>query len=522
MKGTQFTLKHYAAEVVYDAVGFCFKNKDPVQPAIVEIMSASTSGYVRDMFKGHMTRMTEGGAGNTARRPGPGKGKGSTIIFESVTAQFKRQLADLMTRIHAAHPHFVRCINPNSKKEASKLEPEMILDQLRCSGLMEAVRVSRAGFPVRISHGDFIQRFTILIPPPPGAPKDVAKQMCVSLRVPAEHYRIGNTKVFMRREIHDKLEEERSRLLVHQALSIQKTVRGHLARNLVRKLRAQRKAAATDLQRQVRRVLVRRWYSDMLEKRQRLMAANGAGRGAGGGGPATPNKAPNGRAQRGGAPPGPPGPGALGAPPAGGAVRGAPSLIGTAGNANPKVVEELTLQLDSVRELYYNERASQMALSNLVREVQELRDPEAILRRIKVLQDKIQAQRQEAAAQKPSNIDSSDYEDGALARRCVRSRSRFLSRMRRFAGSDYHSHATHTLPPRPPSTLCCRPLHVYAAPSRCPTHPIHARRGIWSDAAPHNWQDRLADGGAGSARGQASPYKCCQHSAAGRHQSDPR
>ena len=43
----------------------------------------------------------------------------------------------------------------------------------------------------------------------------------LSLRVPSEHHRIGNTKVFMRREIHDKLEEERSRLLVRQALSIQ-------------------------------------------------------------------------------------------------------------------------------------------------------------------------------------------------------------------------------------------------------------------------------------------------------------
>ena len=51
-----------------------------------------------------------------------------------------------------------------------------------------------------------------------------------------------------------------------------------------------------------------------------------------------------------------------------------------------KIVEELNMQLDSVRELYYNERASQMALSNLVREVQELREPDSIRRRIKSLQ----------------------------------------------------------------------------------------------------------------------------------------
>ena len=58
----------------------------------------------------------------------------STIIFESVTMQFKKQLIDLMYRINAAQPHFVRCINPNAEKVPGVLSPEMILDQLRCSG----------------------------------------------------------------------------------------------------------------------------------------------------------------------------------------------------------------------------------------------------------------------------------------------------------------------------------------------------------------------------------------------------
>ena len=409
MKGTLFTIKHYAAEVTYDALGFCFKNKDPVQPSIVDIMSASTSGYVRDMFNGHRARMADREANSANRanlRPGSSfKTSGSTLIFESVTAQFKRQLADLMTRINSAHPHFVRCINPNSKKEADKFEPEMVLDQLRCSGLMEAVRVSRAGFPVRMPHSDFIQRFTILISPPPGAPKDVAKQMCVSLRVPSEHYRLGKTKVFMRREIIDKLEEERSRLLVNQARTIQKTVRGHLARNLVRRLRVQRKEAATRVQCSLRRQLVRRWYSDMLEKRSRMSNQGGMSN-IKDSMPESILKRQASKAQRSAAPPGPPAPGISRGPP------GPP----ISGGGDPKIVEELNMQLDSVRELYYNERASQMALSNLVREVQELREPEAIRRRIKALQDKIKAQRQqEAAAQRPNM--ASDYEDGALGRR---------------------------------------------------------------------------------------------------------
>ncbi len=47
----------------------------------------------------------------------------------------------------------------------------------------------------------------------------VAQQICVSLNVPSDHYRVGTNKLFMRKEIYDKLEEERS-LPQHYALLI--------------------------------------------------------------------------------------------------------------------------------------------------------------------------------------------------------------------------------------------------------------------------------------------------------------
>ena len=164
-------------------------------------------------------------------------------------------------------------------------------------------------------------------------------------------------------------------------VDVQRVLRGHEARKYVRRLRIERKKGAKDLQRQVRRLLVRRWYLDMTEKRKRMMALQ-----PGGGvkeGDVPPSiKAETRKAQRSAAPRGPPGPAGSGRGPGG--PPGPPML--KVGGVQPKVVEELSMQLDSVRELYYNERASQMALSNLVREVQELRDPDAILRRIKSLQ----------------------------------------------------------------------------------------------------------------------------------------
>ena len=125
MNTAQFTVKHYAAHVTYDAQGFCFKNKDPVLPAIVELMATRTSPYVRSLFEPEALTAVSGASLVT-----PTRGR-STIIFESVTMKFKKQLIDLMGRINAAQPHFVRCINPNPDKVPGVLAPEMILDQVR-------------------------------------------------------------------------------------------------------------------------------------------------------------------------------------------------------------------------------------------------------------------------------------------------------------------------------------------------------------------------------------------------------
>lgn len=424
----KFTLRHYAAEVIYDADGFCFKNKDPVQPAIVDLMHKSRSTYVQRLFQTHWDKMEEQQSG----KGGGKRGGGSSLIFESVTAQFKRQLVDLMIRINAAQPHFVRCINPNSKKAAHQMEPEMILDQLRCSGLMEAVRVSRAGFPIRILHADFIARFTILVTVPAGGDvQSQASRMCQALRIPQEHYRMGKTKVFMRREINDKLEEERSKLLVKQAVALQRVVRGHVARNYCRWLRKMRHKAASGIQRMVRRILVRRWYLDMLHKRRVLLeqqarAAQAMQEGA----PLDPAPAPgsallNTRPPSNVSAPAPQASALVTAPeqqPGLGFIKGSPPHLNpkivSASQSNvvqQRVIEELEINLNSVRELYYNERASQLALSNLVREIHALQEPDEILKRIKQLEDKIATQRRESAAH--SSQRGVQYEEEGLGRR---------------------------------------------------------------------------------------------------------
>lgn len=88
-------------------------------------------------------------------------GRGS-VATKSVGAQFSAQLAQLRSRIDATVPHYIRCLKPNDELVPDSFDPRMIIDQLRCGGVLEAVRVSRAGYPTRYPHDVFKARYYIL------------------------------------------------------------------------------------------------------------------------------------------------------------------------------------------------------------------------------------------------------------------------------------------------------------------------------------------------------------------------
>ena len=82
---------------------------------------------------------------------GRSQGKGGRAVasgykFSSVGTRFKAQLADLMTALHTMEPHYIRCIKPNSQNQPMDFENNNVLHQLRCGGVLEAVR---APLPVR-------------------------------------------------------------------------------------------------------------------------------------------------------------------------------------------------------------------------------------------------------------------------------------------------------------------------------------------------------------------------------------
>ena len=144
----------------------------------------------------------------------------SSIRGFSVASQFKLSLQSLVDDLEMTQPHYIRCIKPNLKKASNLFNAGEVLKQLRYSGMMEAIRIRREGYGLREDHQSFYNRFSVLL----GADDlkggigidSLVKVLSKRLKVTDADWQIGHSKIFLRRELSDKL-ERLAKLRVHRA-----------------------------------------------------------------------------------------------------------------------------------------------------------------------------------------------------------------------------------------------------------------------------------------------------------------
>ncbi|TFJ99719.1 ribonucleoside-diphosphate reductase large subunit [Platysternon megacephalum] len=247
-----FCIMHYAGKVDYKADEWLMKNMDPLNDNIATLLHQSSDKFVSELWK-DVDRIVGldqvAGMSDTAL---PGAFKTRKGMFRTVGQLYKEQLSKLMATLRNTNPNFVRCIIPNHEKKAGKLDPHLVLDQLRCNGVLEGIRICRQGFPNRVVFQEFRQRYEILTPN--SIPKGFmdGKQACVlmikALELDPNLYRIGQSKVFFRAGVLAHLEEERDLKITDVIIEFQACCRGYLARKAFAK-RQQQLTAMKVLQR---------------------------------------------------------------------------------------------------------------------------------------------------------------------------------------------------------------------------------------------------------------------------------
>nr|XP_014349507.1 PREDICTED: myosin-9 [Latimeria chalumnae] len=231
-----FCIMHYAGKVDYKADEWLMKNMDPLNDNISSLLHQSSDKFVADLWRDVDRIVGLEQVPGMAETSLPGAFKTRKGMFRTVGQLYKEQLSKLMATLRNTNPNFVRCIIPNHEKKAGKLDAHLVLDQLRCNGVLEGIRICRQGFPNRIVFQEFRQRYEILTPN--AIPKGFmdGKQACVSmiraLELDPNLFRIGQSKVFFRAGVLAHLEEERDMKITDVIISFQAWCRGYLARKV--------------------------------------------------------------------------------------------------------------------------------------------------------------------------------------------------------------------------------------------------------------------------------------------------
>ncbi|KAB1266474.1 Unconventional myosin-XV [Camelus dromedarius] len=292
----EFTIKHYAGKVHK----FLDKNHDQVRQDVLDLFVRSRTRVVAHLFSSHAPQAVP-------QRLGQSSSVSRLYKAHTVAAKFQQSLLDLVEKMERCNPLFVRCLKPNHKKvrdgggswesqilfprlcglgrlEPGLFEPDVVMAQLRYSGVLDTVRIRKEGFPVRLPFQVFIDRYRCLVALQRDLP--ASGDMCVSVlsrlcTVTPNMYRVGISKVrrgpqsvtgpfpasvlagcpqlFLKEHLHQLLEGMRGHALHLAALTLQRCLRGFFIQRRFRSLR--RKIIL--LQSRARGYLARQRYQQM-------------------------------------------------------------------------------------------------------------------------------------------------------------------------------------------------------------------------------------------------------------------
>ncbi|KAK5878186.1 hypothetical protein CesoFtcFv8_025618 [Champsocephalus esox] len=294
-----FGIHHYAGKVIYNAAGFLAKNRDMLPADIILLLRSSENELTRKLVTHPLTKTgnlahTKGKGINTMRSP---RTPSRTITFakmgvlslynsfsfseqgesvdtpyhprettnmrtQTVASYFRYSLMDLLSKMVAGQPHFVRCIKPNNDRQANKFDREKVLVQLRYTGVLETAKIRRQGYSHRIVFANFMKRYYILAFHADEEPA-VTQESCAAIleKAKLENWAMGKTKVFLK-----YYHVEHLNLMVQQAtqriILLQAYVRGWLGAKRYRRTLKEREQSALVLQSAYRGHKVRKKTAD--------------------------------------------------------------------------------------------------------------------------------------------------------------------------------------------------------------------------------------------------------------------
>ena len=287
-KSENFVIKHYASDIFYSGTNFVTKNNDTLPSSVEELYSSSIVNVVKEMKEIADIGVQNYNDNNKNSKSGPKRDRRKTFqrgnsFQTTLGSRFRRDLNVLVKNLKTTTSHFVRCIRPNDDSVPETFDASNVVRQLRYSGVIEALRIQRSGFPTKMDYHSFIYRYDILfadelrwnIHRSPelldikslqnGILELFENDLCKKAELGRHSYKFGKTKLFLRSYVTNTLENIKKIILTSHVQLLQDMFRRRLASQRFSRVQT----AANLLQKHVRGVLARRQHKAMVAQMQR-------------------------------------------------------------------------------------------------------------------------------------------------------------------------------------------------------------------------------------------------------------
>ncbi|XP_072511199.1 unconventional myosin-Ia isoform X2 [Notamacropus eugenii] len=237
-----FRIQHYAGKVTYNVNGFLDKNNDLLFRDLSQALWSSRHPLLQIMFP-------EGDPKQVSLKRPPTAG-----------TQFKNSIATLMKNLYSKNPNYIRCIKPNEHQRKGLFSSELVGTQARYLGLLENIRVRRAGYAYRQVYSAFLNRYRMLSrstwPQWRGQAREGVEKLLEELSLDSGEVAFGRTKIFIRSPKTLFYLEEKRRLRIYELVTlVQKMYRGWRCRTNYQLMRKSQ-------------ILISAWFRGNMQKKR--------------------------------------------------------------------------------------------------------------------------------------------------------------------------------------------------------------------------------------------------------------
>jgi len=195
----KFVIKHYAGPVKYNSDQFVIKNKNTFEQMSRTFIESSNNEVLKKFDLNLLNCNIK------------------KIKNKNAITLFKKQLEQLLDIIRSNKQHYIRTIKPNMISCPDNFDDEKVIEQFQYCGIVEAIRISRAGYPVRISREEFMNDFFYIFKHV-GLDADIRLLMdCYKKngkKYAVEDFQVGKTKVFIKQNVYDQFIEWKNDIIL--------------------------------------------------------------------------------------------------------------------------------------------------------------------------------------------------------------------------------------------------------------------------------------------------------------------